>query len=138
MICLISSGFYSASPFYRGNQNIMLMKNSLMTLLLLSGVVFFSSCGDDEDEDNNDDIVMDDMDDVDMDDGGDLEVVSTPTLAFDDFNEDAVTVSFDGDEITITSSALPNHTSPYWPTNNSLYIEPIVAQASCISPGNIQ
>lgn len=62
---------------------------------------------------------------------------STPTAAFDDFNSDAVTVSFDGDDITIVSNALPNHTSPYWASSNSLYIDPVVANSAQMSPGTI-
>lgn len=61
----------------------------------------------------------------------------TPVSAFDEFNSDAVTISFDGDEITIESNGLPNHTSPYWATTNSLYIDPVVANASEMSPGAI-
>lgn len=49
--------------------------------------------------------------------------VATPLAAFDEFNSDAVTVSFDGDEVTIESNGLPNHTSPYWEDTNPLYIE---------------
>lgn len=62
---------------------------------------------------------------------------STPISAFDDFNSDAVTVSFDGDEITIESNGLPHHTSPYWDPNNDLYIEPVVANEAQMSPGRI-
>ena len=61
--------------------------------------------------------------------------VATPISAFDEFNSDAVTVSFSGDEITIESNGLPNHTSPYWEESNPLYIEPIVALA--LTPGRI-
>lgn len=74
---------------------------------------------------------------TDTDDGGSGDVVATPTTAFDEFNTSAVTVSFSGDEITITSTALPNHTSPYWTANDDLYIQPIVAEEASISPGNI-
>ena len=63
------------------------------------------------------------------------ERVATPIAAFDEFNNDAVTVSFDGDEITIVSNGLPNHTSPYWEESNPLYIEPVVAVA--LTPGRI-
>ena len=62
---------------------------------------------------------------------------STPRSAFDEYNPDAVTVSFDGDQITIQSNALPNHTSPYWATDNALYIDPVVANESRMSPGTI-
>lgn len=61
----------------------------------------------------------------------------TPISAFDDFNSDAVSISFDNNEITIESNALPNHTSPYWATNNSLYISPVVANEAQMSPGTI-
>ena len=64
-------------------------------------------------------------------------VGSTPVAAFEDFNTSAVTVSFDGDEITIESNGLPYHTSPYWDTGNSLYIDPVVANESEMSPGRI-
>ena len=102
----------------------MYMKKLLLTPLILASFVFIISCGDDNAAD------MDEDDET----PGD---VSTPTAAFDEFNEDAVTVAFSGDQITITSTALPNHTSPYWRQTESLYIEPIVAQANSISPGNI-
>ncbi len=60
-----------------------------------------------------------------------------PMSAFDEFNPNSVTISFDGDEMTIESTALPNHTSPYWDTSNSLYIDPVVADESQMSPGTI-
>lgn len=103
----------------------------LLPALCLSFILF--SCG-------NDDSVADlDMDDLDENiDDDDSEAVATPTSAFDEFNSASVSVSFDGDEITITSTALPNHTTPYWSTNNSLYIEPVLATASQMSPGTIQ
>lgn len=62
---------------------------------------------------------------------------STPLSAFDDFNAEAVTISFDGDEITIESNALPNHTSPYWDSSHNLYIDPVVANTNQMSPGTI-
>ena len=62
---------------------------------------------------------------------------STPMSAFDEFNPEAVTVSFDGDEITIESNGLPNHTSPYWADSNALNIDPVVANANQMSPGVI-
>jgi len=75
--------------------------------------------------------------DIDDTDGG-TTIGGTPVSAFDDFNSDAVTVSFNGDEITIESDGLPNHTSPYWETSNSLYIDPVIANTSQMSPGKIQ
>ncbi|MEM1322354.1 MAG: YHYH protein [Bacteroidota bacterium] len=77
-------------------------------------------------------------DNTDTDDaGGANNSGSTPVAAFDEFNADAVTISFDGDEITIESNGLPHHTSPYWDSNNSLYIDPVVANESEMSPGII-
>ena len=75
---------------------------------------------------------------TDTDDGGSSTTGSTPIAAFDEFNENAVTVSFDGDEITIVSTGVPNHTSPYWENSSSLYIDPVVANASQMSPGTIR
>lgn len=74
-----------------------------------------------------------DLDDT----GGTTSSGSTPASAFDDFNTDAVTISFSGDEITIESNGLPNHTSPYWATSNSLYIDAVVANEAEMSPGTI-
>ncbi len=89
--------------------------------LLLGAFVFVLSCSNDDD--NTDD----------PDSGSDA--VSTPLSAFDEFNPDAVTVSFDGDEITIESNGLPNHTSPYWEETHPLYIEPVIATRQ--TPGRI-
>lgn len=68
-------------------------------------------------------------------DANDTGINSTPLSAFDEFNSDAVTISFDGDEVTIESNGLPNHTSPYWEETHALHIDPIVAVAQ--TPGRI-
>nr|WP_299069020.1 YHYH protein [uncultured Allomuricauda sp.] len=60
---------------------------------------------------------------------------ATPLSAFDEFNSNSVTISFDGDEITISSTGFPNHTTPYWQETDSLYIEPVVATAQ--TPGRM-
>lgn len=77
-------------------------------------------------------------DNSDTDDSGDTSSSdgSTPISAFDEFN-DAVTISFDGDEITIQSNGTPDHTSPYWAETNDLYIDPVVANEAQMSPGTI-
>lgn len=76
-------------------------------------------------------------DNSDPDDTGDsIAQGSTPVSAFDDFNPDAVTVSFDGDEITIESTGLPNHTSPYWESSEPLHIEQVVGDH--LTPGLIR
>ncbi|OAV45145.1 YHYH protein [Lewinella sp. 4G2] len=61
--------------------------------------------------------------------------VGTPISAFDEFNQDAVTISFDGDEINIETTGIPNHTSPYFEETDPLYISPVVAAAQ--TPGRI-
>ena len=69
--------------------------------------------------------------------GGSTEGV-TPVAAFDEFNANGVSISFSGDEITIETDGLPDHTSPYWDSSNSLYIDPVVANTSQMSPGTIR
>lgn len=76
----------------------------------------------------------DDTDDT----GGSVATGGTPASAFDDFNSEAVTVSFDGGEITIESNGLPNHTSPFYDSSNGLYIDPVVADPNAMSPGTIR
>ena len=68
-------------------------------------------------------------------DPNDTGIASTPVSAFDEFNPDAVTISFEGNEITIESNGLPNHTSPYWEETHPLYIDRVVAVAQ--TPGRI-
>lgn len=75
---------------------------------------------------------------TDNDDDGSSTGVNTPTAAFEEFNASSVTIAFDENEISIVSTALPNHTSPYWNSDQELYIEPIVAVEENISPGLIQ
>ncbi len=138
---------------------IKIMKYLFFSLFLLAGTtLLISSCQDDdsciettwyEDADadglGNPDVTQEACDqpdgfvsdNSDSDDTGGTTSGSTPISAFDDFNADAVTVSFDGDEITIESNGLPNHTSPYWDPGNSLYIDPVVADAAQMSPGRI-
>jgi len=132
------------------------------TLMMTISLCAMYSCGDDEEscteltwyEDadgdglGNPDISLDaceqpsgyvsDNSDVDDTGGSTLVAGATPTSAFEEFNTDAVTVSFNGDEITIESNALINHTSPYWSTDNSLYIDPVIAVSSQMSPGTIR
>lgn len=123
-------------------------------LLVLGATVLISSCKDD-DEPCIESIWYEDVDGdglgnpnvsrvscdqpdgfvADNTDPNDTGIASTPLSAFDEFNPDAVTVSFDGNEITIESNGVPNHTSPYWEETHPLYIEPVVAIAQ--TPGRI-
>lgn len=146
------------------NLNLQEMKHVTLSVFLLLGMtILYSSCKDDDcneeewyqDADgdglgNPDVSLMDceqpegyvcnsnDTDDTGGTNGGDPGVSScNPVSAFDEFNSGSVTISFDGDDITIESTALPNHTSPYWDASNSLYIAPVVADAGQMSPGII-
>lgn len=110
-------------------------------LLLLGVVVLVSSCKDDEPcvetlwyEDADSDglgnpdvsqLACDQPDGyvADNNDANDTGITGTPLSAFDEFNPDAVTISFNGDEVTIESTGLPNHTSPYWEESEPLHIE---------------
>lgn len=97
------------------------MKQSkFLSIAFVLTILSLTSCGDDDKP----------IEEVEVSTG-----VNTPISAFDEFNGDAVTVSFDGDEITIESTGLPNHTSPYWEETNPLYIEPVVAIRQ--TPGRI-
>lgn len=71
------------------------------------------------------------LDNTDTNDAG----TSTPLSAFDEFNSDAVTISFSGNEVTIETSGVPNHTSPYWPEGDPLHIDAVVATG--MTPGQI-
>lgn len=101
------------------------MKNfKILMLPCLVSVILLVSCSKE-----NDNTELDEPDEITSD------AVSTPIAAFEEFNTDAVTVSFDGDNITIESNGVPNHTSPYWAETSSFYIDPIIAVA--LTPGNI-
>ncbi len=92
--------------------------------LLFTSLVLNVSCS--SDSENTD--ATDDTDEV-------SDAPSTPVSALDEFNSDAVSISFDGDNITIESNGVPNHTSPYWPETDPLHIEAVVATR--LTPGAI-
>lgn len=101
------------------------MKKLKFTFFILLGAfVFILSCSTDSENTG-------DVDDGD----GASDAVSTPLSAFDEFNPDGVTVSFDGDEITIESNGLPNHTSPYWDESSDLHIDQVYGDH--LTPGGI-
>jgi hypothetical protein len=43
------------------------------------------------------------------------------TSILDKFKGTGLTVAVNGNTVTFTTQNLPNHKSPYWPTNNALY-----------------
>lgn len=111
------------------------MKNFNFKLYLLMGAMFFAlSCSSDSETTET----TDNTDNTDTTDNTDDDSIqgSTPLSAFDEFNPDAVTVSFDGDDITIFSNGTPNHTSPYWREDHELYIEQVAGDH--LTPGTIR
>lgn len=104
-------------------KNIFKSSQAFSSIILLTFLCFVA-CSDDSN----------DSDDVGMEDPL-SEGTATPLSAFDEFNSEAVTISFDGDDITIETTGLPNHTSPYWEETDPLYIAPVVAIAQ--TPGRI-
>lgn len=131
------------------------MKYLKLSMLLLVGVVVLvSSCKDDQPciettwyEDADEDglgnpavsqLSCDQPDGyvADNSDSNDTGASNTPISAFEDFNPDAVTISFDANEITIESTGLPNHTSPYWESSNALHIDQVVGDH--LTPGTIR
>lgn len=100
----------------------------LTTLIGLS-IFVFTSCGGPNRNVKNTFTPEDNSD------PNDTIMINTPVSAFDEFNADGVTVSFDGDKIIIESNGHPNHTTPYWEEEDSLYIKPVVAVAQ--TPGRI-
>lgn len=103
---------------------------SLYAIALLTCIIFFGACSEDEDETQTPANTGTN--------GAISSTYTTPTSAFDEFNTNAVTISFNGDNVTLVSNALPNHTSPYWSNSDSLYIAPVVANQSRMSPGTIR
>jgi len=57
--------------------------------------------------------------------------------AFSEFNSDNVEIYSDGDEVTIETTGLPDHTSPYWSTSHELYVAPTVTTTGDMAPGDI-
>ena len=80
------------------------------SLLLLLGFIVFA-CNKDDAEDTS-------------------TVTETPTTttelhaAFGEFNPDSYSIMLDGDEIVIETNGMPDHTSPYWSSDNALFVEP--------------
>lgn len=100
------------------------MKNIFLQLVCVS--FFLTACS--SSDDNTSDDTSDDSP---------TDAIATPLSAFDEFNSDAVTISFNGDEITLESNGLPNHTSPYWQETNPLYIDKVANNVDAQTPGRI-
>ena len=96
------------------------MKNFQLSIpaLVLIGIVWVS-CGNDSNE---------------PDPTGTLTELPAAFAAFDSNN---TTIMLDGDEISIESNGLPNHTSPYWSSDHALFSEPTTTSYNQMAPGNI-
>lgn len=66
-------------------------------------------------------------------------ITSSGTLhsAYAEFDTTNVTVALSGSDVVIETNGLPNHTSPYWSTDNELFVEPTVTSYAEMAPGNI-
>lgn len=117
------------------------MKNSIYfyLALLVFGTLSFTSCKDED--------VADDPD-----------TENTLHAAFGEFDSDNVTITLAGDEVSIVTNGLPNHTSPYWSNttarsaidpmgntlvteaaseNHPLFVTPTITSYEQMAPGNI-
>lgn len=85
------------------------MKNLKISILLFGLLALVYSCGsDDSDEMNNDDDVSEIVYDI------------SPILSKFD-NIDVITYSILGNTVTIQTTNLPNHKSPYWGVGHAMY-----------------
>ena len=122
------------------------MKNRMLpvAVLLMAAIFSLDSCKDDEDDANI---------------AATAGTTNSSDLhaAFADFDAESFTILKSGDNITITTDGLPNHTSPYWSNttartlngpmgsrttgpaavNHPLWIEPTVTSHAQMAPGNI-
>jgi hypothetical protein len=69
--------------------------------------------------------------------GNNEETLSELPDAFSVFDTDNTTIFLDGDEISIETNGLPNHTSPYWSAGHDLFVDPTVTSLAQMAPGNI-
>ena len=83
----------------KNNQNIKIVYIALIAMLGMS-------CTSSSLEDNTSDPLTSNYD-------------LTPILS--KFSGDGLTVTLNGSSVTFSTKNLPDHTSPYWPTNNALY-----------------
>lgn len=110
--------FFSSNTKTPKNNSMKMKYSKFLKIALMGSIIALTSCG--EDDETPDTSVG----------------AATPVSAFEEFNSDAVTVSFDVDEITIESDGLPNHTSPYWDSLEPLHIDQIVGDH--LTPGLIR
>lgn len=107
------------------------MKIKSIKKMLLLGILgmFIISCNSDDDNtgtDIDDDVVTGD-------------IITELPAAFDAFdtNETDIYISGNGTTITIETTGLPNHTTPYWSESHPLYVAPTVTSEGQMTPTRI-
>ncbi|GAA3654228.1 YHYH protein [Flavivirga jejuensis] len=87
------------------------MKNlkNLLILLLLTAIIFIGCSNETEEESVT--MIEEEVEDTNYD----------ITSILSKFEGTGLSYAVNGDIVTFTTKDLPNHTSPYWPINNSLY-----------------
>ena len=66
-------------------------------------------------------------------------IITELPSAFDDFDVDEtdIYISGNGTSITIETTGLPNHTTPYWSESHPLYVAPTVTSQASMTPTRI-
>lgn len=90
-----------------------MLRKSITAILSVSFLLLLNACS--KDEETNTSTAT-----------GDVDITSVVQAKFSNSITNAVTVTVSGDNIIIKSDGRPNHKSPYWGVNNSLY-EPFPA-----------
>tara|TARA_R110002126_G_scaffold258482_1_gene401473 strand:+ start:39306 stop:40100 length:795 start_codon:yes stop_codon:yes gene_type:complete len=101
------------------------IKNALLIAILFTSMI---GCSSDNANDTEADII-DTTEDI----------ITELPAAFADFDADEIEVyiSDNGTTITIETTGLPNHTTPYWSTSHPLYVAPTVTNAAEMTPTRI-
>jgi hypothetical protein len=102
------------------------IKNLKISAFIASILLLSASCGS---SDN-------DLDDT----TGSTDIVLTELPeAFEAFDTDETDIylSNNGTTITIETTGLPNHTTPYWSTSHPLYVAPTVTSEAMMTPTRI-
>ena len=114
-----------------------------LNLLLITSFFCLAACNDEgfistDDESTELAESTDDTDNTDDTDSSD-DTLTTSLLhdAYAEFDSTNVEVVLSGDNVIIETNGLPNHTSPYWSSDNDLFVEPTVTSYEEMAPGNI-
>lgn len=114
--------------------SIKAVKASMVALLMTS---LFTACNSDTLTTENEDDATSTSTDVATDSSTTTSADVYLHDAFAEFDQTNVTAVLDGDNVTIETNGLPNHTSPYWSSDHELFIEPYVTSYEEMAPGNI-